>query len=145
MKILVAVDDSKFSEAAVGAVISQYGPAEAEVRVVHVVQPVAVSTPPQMSPGYAPELAVQAKDAEKLVERVAQKLRGAGFRAEGQVARGDIREGVVDMAKEWKADLIVLGSHGRTGVTRFLLGSVAEFVARHAPCSVEIVRMPSGR
>ena len=143
MRILVAVDESKFSEAAVQAAVLQYRPAEADVRVVHIVQPIAVSAPPQMAPGYAPELAAQAKDAEKLVERMAQKLRDAGFRAEAQVARGEVREGIVDMAKEWRADLIVMGSRGRTGVSRLLLGSVAEFVARHAPCSVEIVRVPA--
>ena len=141
MRILVAVDESKFSEAAVNAVVSQYRPGTSELRVVHVLQPIAVSVPPQMAPGYTPELAAQAKEAENLVEGVTQKLRAAGFRVEGQVIKGDVREGIVDMAKEWQAVLIVLGSHGRTGLRRFLLGSVAEFVARHAPCSVEIVRM----
>jgi len=144
MRILVAVDDSKFSEAAANAVVSQYRPGGSEVRVVHVLQPIAVSAPPQMASGYTPELAAQAKEAENLVERIVQKLRGAGFRVEGQVVKGDVREAIVDLAKEWQADLIVAGSHGRTGLRRFLLGSVAEFVARHAPCSVEIVRMEAG-
>ena len=49
-------------------------------------------------------------------------------------------ERIIDSAAEWRADLIVVGSHGRSGIPRFLLGSVAEFVARHAKCSVEIVR-----
>ena len=145
MRILVAVDDSKFSEAAADAVVSQYPPGRSEVRVVHVLQPIAVSVPPQMAPGYTPELAARIKEAESLVERIAQNLRAAGFRVEGQVVKGDVREGVVDTAKEWKADLVILGSHGRTGLRRLLLGSVAEFVARHAPCSVEIVRMEAGR
>jgi len=47
---------------------------------------------------------------------------------------------IIDDAKKWGADLIVVGSHGRTGLDRFLLGSVSEAVARHAACSVEIVR-----
>jgi len=145
MRILVAVDESKYSEAAADAVVSRYRPGSSEVRVVHVLQPIAVSAPPQMAPGYTPELAGQAKDAESLVERIAQKLRAGGFQVEGQVVKGDVREGIVDMAKEWKADLVILGSHGRTGLRRFLLGSVAEFVARHAPCSVQIVRMEAGR
>ncbi|HLI62710.1 MAG TPA: universal stress protein [Terriglobales bacterium] len=42
---------------------------------------------------------------------------------------------------EWHADLIMVGSHGRRAVARMLLGSVAEFVARHAKCSAEIVRL----
>jgi len=145
MRILVAVDDSKFSEAAADAVVSQYPPGSSEIRVVHVLQPIAVSVPPQMAPGYTPELAARIKEAESLVERIAQKLRAGGFRVEGQVVKGDVREGIVDTAKEWKADLVILGSHGRTGLRRLLLGSVAEFVARHAPCSVEIVRMEAGR
>jgi nucleotide-binding universal stress UspA family protein len=46
----------------------------------------------------------------------------------------------VNAAKEWPADVIVIGSHGRAGVTRVLLGSVAEAVMRHAPCPVLVVR-----
>lgn len=46
----------------------------------------------------------------------------------------------VNAAKEWPADLIVIGSHGRGGVKRALLGSVAEGVMRHAPCPVLVVR-----
>ena len=46
----------------------------------------------------------------------------------------------VDEATEWPADLIVLGSHGYTGLKRWLLGSVAQSVVAHASCSVEVVR-----
>jgi nucleotide-binding universal stress UspA family protein len=49
---------------------------------------------------------------------------------------------ILDTAAKWHADLIVIGSHGRKGLDRFLLGSVSEAVARHAPCSVQIVRVP---
>ena len=56
--------------------------------------------------------------------------------------KADPRAAIVDYAANWKADLIVLGSHGRKGLDRFLIGSVAEFVARHAFCSVQIVRIP---
>jgi universal stress protein A len=61
---------------------------------------------------------------------------------ETAVEVGDIREKIIDRASDWGADLIVVGSHGRSGIQRFLLGSVAEFVARNAHCSVEIVRTP---
>ncbi len=95
-----------------------------------------------MAPGYAPELAEQKEPARELVERIAKELRSAGFKVDTAVEVGDIREGIIDYAAEWAADLIVIGSHGRRGIQRFLLGSVAEFVARHAKCSVEIVRTP---
>lgn len=48
---------------------------------------------------------------------------------------------ILDCATEWKANLIVVGSHGRKGVTRFVLGSVSEAIARYADCSVEIARL----
>jgi nucleotide-binding universal stress UspA family protein len=145
MKILLAVDDSKFSGAALQAVTAQFPPQGTEVLVLHVVGPITLATPPQMSPGYAPELAIRLKDGRKLVEREAQRLRAAGFQADGAVESGDIREKIIDAAAEWRADLIVMGSHGRRGVQRFLLGSVAEHVTRHAPCSVEIVRIPAAQ
>jgi nucleotide-binding universal stress UspA family protein len=50
---------------------------------------------------------------------------------------------VLNEAAEWGADLIVVGSHGRHGVDRFLLGSVSESIAMHARCSVEVIRKPA--
>ena len=143
MKILLAVDDSKFSDAALDALIAQVSPQATEVLVLHVVEPITLSSPPQMSSTYAPELELGVKEGQELVEREVQKLRAAGFKAHGAVETGDIRAKILDAAAELGANLIVLGSHGRKGVQRFLLGSVAENVARHAQCSVEIVRIPS--
>ncbi len=142
MKILLAVDGSKFSAAALQMVIAQIRPQGTEVLVLHVVEPITFSLSPQMAAGYAPELESQVKDGRELVEREAQRLRAAGFMADSAVEKGDIRDKIIDAAAEWCADLIVMGSHGRRGVQRFLLGSGAEHVARHAQCSVEIVRIP---
>ncbi|HTV55689.1 MAG TPA: universal stress protein [Terriglobia bacterium] len=142
MKILLAVDDSKFSQEALKALIRQISPHNAEVRVLHVVEPISTSAPPQMAAGYAPELESEMGEARRLVEKAAESLRDAGFSVETAVEQGDVRERIVDDATEWGADLIIAGSHGRRGIRRFLLGSVAESVARHAACSVEIVRSP---
>jgi len=142
MKILVGVDESKFSEEALRAIVAQFRPQSAEIRVLHVLQPIAVSTPPQMSAKYAPELEDQGKQTRELVERAAKTLRVAGFKVDTAVEKGDVRLKIIDSAAEWNADLIVLGSHGRSGIPRLLLGSVAEFVARNGLCSVEIVRAP---
>jgi len=143
MKIMLAVDDSKFSDAALEAVIAQVSPRNTEVMVLHVVEPITLSSPPEMSPSYTPELEIPVKEAHELVEREVQKLRAASFKTHGAVETGDIRAKILDAAAEFGADLIVLGSHGRKGVQRFLLGSVAENVARHAQCSVQIVRVPN--
>jgi universal stress protein A len=72
--------------------------------------------------------------------RSAEALRARGFKADTRVAESEIRTGILDAAQEWHADLIVVGSHGEKGLRKFLLGSVAEFVARHASCSVLVVR-----
>jgi nucleotide-binding universal stress UspA family protein len=82
------------------------------------------------------------KPAHALVEHIAKELRDAGFKAGTAIKVGDIREVIIDSAAEWRADLIIVGSHGQRGIQRFLLGSVSEFVARHANCSVEIIRPP---
>ncbi len=142
MRILVGVDDSKFSEETLQAVVAQFRPENAEIRLLHVVQPIAISAPPQMSAKYAPELEDQRKQGRELVERAAKTLRTAGFKVDTAVEIGDVRMKIIDSAAEWNADLIVIGSRGRSGIPRLLLGSVAEFVARDARCSVEIVRTP---
>jgi nucleotide-binding universal stress UspA family protein len=75
-----------------------------------------------------------------LVERAAAELRNAGLAAEGRVVLSDPRSALEDAAKREAADLIIVGSHGRSGVTKFLLGSVASHVVSHAPCSVLVVK-----
>ena len=144
MKILLAIDDSKFSEAAAKSLAEQFRPQGTEVRVLHVVEPpLAMVEPPQMSPGYYPELEGRLPQAREHVDRVAKTLSSADFRVTTSVVTGDARNVILDDAAEWHADLIVLGSHGRRGLRRFFLGSVSEAVARHASCSVQIVRIPS--
>jgi len=140
MKILLGIDGSKFSEVALQAVTTQFRPQTTEVRVVHIVQPIRVGTAPQMSANYAPEVDDLVEQGKKLVAATKSKLQEAGYKASTIVETGDVRVKLIDLAAEWKADLIVLGSHGHGAIRRFLLGSVAEFVARNASCSVEIVR-----
>lgn len=142
MKILLAVDDSKFSEAAAKSLAGQFRPQDTEVRVLHVLEPIVISAPPQMSAGYYPELENRLPEAREIVDRVAKTLSSVGFRVTTSVATGDARSIILENAAEWNADLIVLGSHGRAGLERFFLGSVSEAVARHALCSVLIVRIP---
>lgn len=146
MKILLAVDGSEYSQAAMQAVVSQMRPEGAEVLVLRVVEPRIFSIPPQMAAGYAPEqdeiLKVEFRYAQESVNQASQALRSAGFSVKTRVVEAEARNGILDIAAEWGADLIVLGSHGRKGLQRFLLGSVAEFVVRNTDCSVEIVRVP---
>jgi nucleotide-binding universal stress UspA family protein len=149
MKVLLATDGSEFSEAASRMLAAQLSAPKIEVLVLQAVEPLVFSNPPQMTPGYAPEMGVrlqeQIKQAKDTTERAAQVLRAAGFKANVRVVENEIRMAILDVAAEWHADLVVLGSHGKKGLRKFLLGSVAEYVARHAACSVLIVRTPADR
>lgn len=140
MKILLAIDNSKFSEAAAQSVIAHHRLPGLEVRVLHVVEPPTLFTAPEVAAYVAPE--ESAEEAKALVAKAADALRSAGINVSTAVMQGDPKSKIIDDAKSWGADLIVLGSHGRKGLERFLLGSVSDAVLRHAHCSVEIVRLP---
>jgi len=146
MKILLAVDGSEFSQAATQAIVARMRAESAEVLVLRVVEPRIYSIAPQIAAGYALEqdkiLKEDFQHAQESVNEASQALRSAGFSVTTRVIESEARTGILDIAAEWRADLIVLGSHGRKGLRRFLLGSIAESVARHAQCSVLVVRIP---
>jgi nucleotide-binding universal stress UspA family protein len=146
MKIVLAIDGSKFSEAAVQNVIERARPQDAEVQVLHVVEPPSLLVAREMG-GYDPALGAaweaETKEAEGLVAKVAKELRSKDLKVTTKVEQGDPKSKIIEVASKWRADLIVVGSHGRKGLEHFLLGSVSEAVAHHAGCSVEIVRIQS--
>ena len=139
---MMAVDDSSFSENVIRAVEGGIRHEHTEILVLHVLQPVEPVPPPEMAQGYAPELEEQKQPARTLVERIAAELRRVGFTTQTEVLIGDVTKTILDRAAEWHADLITVGSHGERSIRDFLLGSVAESVARRAGCSVAVVRPP---
>lgn len=147
MNVLLAIDDSEFSLAARRAVIAQLSPGNAVIRVLHVVEPLAyyLTESLQLIEAVEAAHAEAMRRGEQLVERARKELSEAGFQVSSRVAEGDPRSVIVDSAGQQKADLIVMGSHGRSGWKRMLLGSVSEAVAQYAPCSVLIVRLPGGK
>lgn len=146
MKILIAIDGSDFSQAALKSVIARPWPPDTAVKVLHVVEPPSLLMGREMG-GYDPEFEVVWKalreQAKDLVEKAAEKLREAKFKVSTELVEGDPKSRILDAARDWHADMIVLGSHGRTGLGRFLMGSVSQDVVRHAHCSVEIIRIPA--
>jgi nucleotide-binding universal stress UspA family protein len=147
MKILLAIDGSDCSQAATQAVIAQFPRQGTEVRVLNADDwPNGLPTSLAFADGPTAAFDVlelrdrRHRQAEDLVSHAAQQLSAAGFQTSTAVCEGDARHVILDVAAEWRPDLIVLGSHGRTGLDRFLLGSVSASVVRHAPCSVEVVR-----
>ena len=143
-KILLAIEESDFTSTAVDAVRRQFRPEKAEICLLHVTDP-AICLP--LYDGAVQDFdrieefrEETMKAAQVFTEQTAKQLRDAGYRVQTAVEEGEPRTAIVDFAERIKADLIVVGSHGRRGLPRILLGSVSEYVARHAPCSVEIVR-----
>ena len=141
MNILIAVDGSEFSNAAVEEVI-QSQPRTAQIRVINAIEPLPAVESWAYAVDWQQLLDDQRKEAESFVAAAAQKLRDAGFTVNTSVEEGIAKSVIVLEASKWPANLVVVGSHGRKGLARFLLGSVSEGVSRFAPCSVEIVRRP---
>ena len=136
MKLLLAVDGSKFSDAATQAILAQFQPQSTEVEILNVVDlPLPI---PTSDAAAFRELSLQ--HGQELVRHTARQLSEAGYKTQTVVNEGYPGMMIIDEAARGKADLIVMGSHGRKGIERFLMGSVAEFVSRHASCSVEVVR-----
>lgn len=149
MKILLATDGSEHSEAAVDEIAERPFPKGSEVRVLSVFElPTFPITVPWAGVDFDDEIQKQAQtQARKAVKAAERKLRagkeGAKLNISTKVVGGTPKQTILDEAEAFKADLIVLGSHGRGRVERFLLGSVSLTVVTHAKCSVEIVRRAS--
>jgi len=81
-------------------------------------------------------------EANRTVDEALNRLQGARLKVDGTVPTGleGPKASILNEAERWNADLIIAGSHGRHGWDRFLLGSVSEALALHAPCSVEVIR-----
>ncbi len=142
MRILLAVDGSAPSQEAIDELALRPWPTASSMRVISVVQPY-VPTATEFVPGALTTQEVRQQHlqhAEGIVLGAAERLEKPGLHIDTVVREGDPRTEIVDEATEWRADLIVVGSHGHTGLTRLLLGSVAQAVVAHAPCSVEVVR-----
>jgi nucleotide-binding universal stress UspA family protein len=136
VKIILAVDGSQFSEAAMQVLIQQMRPDGNEILLVHVIE----------APAFFEQDAVlqeRRRRAEKIMLHTTEALRSGGYQqVQTRVVEGEPRMGILEVASDHHADLIVLGSHGRKGLQKLLLGSVAQSVAQHATCSVLIVRIP---
>ena len=143
MKILLAIDGSEHSARTVDALGFHPWPSGSTVRVLSVVDQVVTATPEVAifsAEAIEAERQQLAKVADELTTRFANWLCSSGLTAEKQVRAGDPKSVIIDEALEWGADLIVVGSHGHTGIKKWLLGSVAQSVVSHGPCSVYVVR-----
>jgi len=137
-RILIPVDGSPISAHAASVGLELARDLRAETAMVYVVEP---PVPYSGEIGIPPEELLQLAGRES--EAVFDALREHGdllATAARFVRVGHAADVIEKLASEWSADMIVIGSHGRGGVGRALLGSVADAVVRHAPCPVLVVR-----
>jgi nucleotide-binding universal stress UspA family protein len=142
MKILIGLDASNHSERALDFVTRMRWPAGSRVIVLSVLQPVASTVAGAYEPTVIPQenLEGMRQQLEELVARAEGKMREAGFATEGRVLAGDPRQSLIEVAQRERADLIVVGSHGRSGIAKMMLGSVSSHIVTHAHCSVLVVK-----
>jgi nucleotide-binding universal stress UspA family protein len=141
-RILHPSDFSRASSDAFGRAVEMAKANRAELSVLHVLAPM-MAIPPE---GYIPpklyeNLEAQNRAAaEKQLAALVARARKAGVKASSRLLEGTPAERIAEAAKSWRANLIVIGTHGRTGLARFFLGSVASRVVATAPCPVLTVR-----
>lgn len=136
MKILIAIDGSDCSKDAIASTIHSKYPSGAEIRVISVVdffEPL---------PALQDIKEKQIDEAKQLVEKTIDQLQKAlaNVKVSGSVLDGYATDEIVKEAQDWNADLIIAGSHGRTGVASLVLGSVSRALLVRSHCAVRIVR-----
>jgi nucleotide-binding universal stress UspA family protein len=143
-RILVPTDFSKSSENALvyGAAFAEKF--SAELYLLHVVQDLALFIPEAVlvTPPLMPPVEQFVAAARAALDRVVQGLNLPGVSIHPEVAEGLPFEEIVRVARDKNIDLIVMGTHGHTGLAHLFMGSVAEKVVRRAPCPVLTVRHP---
>lgn len=145
MKVLIAIDNSHCSHEAIKEVLTRPWKKNTKFRIVHVLEPIVTQFAM-----VAPQAVGLMVNAEKILRQQAEKFTAAAadklehtFHRDNistRIIDGFVADSIIEHARVWKADLIVVGSHGRTGMDRLLLGSVAEKVVTHASCSVDVVK-----
>ncbi len=143
MKIILGVDDSPYSKAAIEFIKSAPWPKDIEVIALSAAAPVFVGPGAAAAPMVIEQLNEgQLKYHQDVAVRAEKTLRDAGIKAQGRVVHADPRTALIEAAEKEKAVLIVIGSHGRSGLAKLLIGSVATHVVTHAHCNVLVVKMP---
>lgn len=136
-KVLVALDGSSYSELIINSLKKRLWAADTKFRIVMVVEPLSTLGSAQTHYQVPSEVFTASED---VTYKAVEELRAGGLKTSYVIREGMAADQILAEAKSWDADLVILGTHSRKGLSRFFLGSVAERVAAYAPCSVEIVR-----
>jgi nucleotide-binding universal stress UspA family protein len=144
MNVIVGIDDSIYSNEAIRYICDSVWPKAARFLVVSAV-PVIAAGPGETITGEGLQTLTEEQQRyhHGVVSRAAARLRKAGLHAETLVVYGDPRSILTNLVRSEQANLLVVGSHGRSGLTKLLLGSVASHLVTHSECPVLVVKSPS--
>jgi nucleotide-binding universal stress UspA family protein len=143
--ILVPVDFSKESILAAKFAVSLAQEYKTKLYLLHVRETIPGYVKAEITDMQALEQRIASEEKEALSNVIPQKVKDRISVEEISMAGSPVHHLIVEKAKELGADLIVLATHGRTGLAHVLLGSVAEHVVRHAPCPVFVIRNPKDK
>jgi nucleotide-binding universal stress UspA family protein len=138
-KIAVALDGSDAAHEAFTVALQLARSEHAQLGIISVVDPIMVAGTAPPSPATSIVICDMERDTRRLVTEAVERAHSAGVIASGQARNGVPPFEVLGYAQRFGADLIVMGTHGRRGMTRFLLGSVAEVVLRESHVPVLVV------
>jgi nucleotide-binding universal stress UspA family protein len=144
-RILVAVDGSPTGDQALREAIGLAKELQAQLRIVHVVDDININMGAEEFPDPSEIIDAVSKHGQEIIRKAEAVAKDAGISAESNLIEIDtisqrIPEMIVADAEAWSADLIVICTHGRRGLSRLLLGSVAEGVVRVATKPVLLIR-----
>lgn len=144
--VLIAIDDDYFAALIGDFVCKHHWSAETTFRVLTVLPWLPSEKETRVSPDMQKMVEETKSNRKTLVDEFGKRLNASYPKAkiEHEILQGNAAEIILETAESWPADLIIVGSHGRKGMSLFLLGSVSNAVVSHAPCSVVVIR-PSGK
>jgi nucleotide-binding universal stress UspA family protein len=147
-RILVPIDGSSTSNRGLDEAIKLAKLTGASLRLIHVIDLLSFATGFEAYAAYANDVIPRIKEAGKQVlDQGRSRAEVSGVKVDSLLFDSlvaPVSDTVVEQAKAWNADLIVIGTHGRRGVKRFLLGSDAEQIMRMAPVPVLLIRATDG-
>jgi len=144
-KILVPIDGSDPSTLALVEAIKLARALDSSLCVIHVVDVRPLITSESTAASYDLLFDMLRRDGAELLRDAAASIRDAGIKVETilqEAPDGQVGEAIFRQAREYQAELIICGTHGRRGLRRMLMGSDAEYIVRHSPVPVLLVRQP---
>jgi nucleotide-binding universal stress UspA family protein len=140
MKVLIAIDATPKSDIIIKEVAMRKWATDTSMCLLYVVNPKSLASEFVDVESY---VEVENESAKSLIRNMAKELQQNGIETTAAIIKGRTAKTIIEYAKQWGADLLIIGSNQSRGLATFFLGNTASEVIRHAPCTVEIIKKTS--